>query len=162
MYHPSDPWGTYVALFSGLSWTRILVPVDANGVQLNLKIPKSFSQEDILVLILYLRIRFRVVILDTGVYPKVVMVNLDWHCTILQWNVSEFFWFIVQIRCASTCLVEPNENQCFYIEECEWGCWNLHFQVFESAVLSLWLLGCCIMFHMNWWLISFKISHWLC
>ena len=46
MYHPYDTQGSYVALFSGFSWNRIIVLGSSNGVWLKLNIPKSCSQAD--------------------------------------------------------------------------------------------------------------------
>ena len=62
MYHQSDPLVAHVDLFSGFSWTRIIVPGGENGVQLKLKVPNSCSQAYIFRLIMDLRIRFIVVV----------------------------------------------------------------------------------------------------
>ena len=57
------------------------------------------------------------------------------------------------MHCVGACLVASTESQYFYLEKFEWGCWKLHCKFFESVLSTLWLLGCCIMFHMHWILI---------
>ena len=60
------------------------------------------------------------------------------------------FVFLVQLHWAGAYLVATTESKCFYLEYFEWGFWKIYCQVFESVVSNLWLIGCCIIFHIHW------------
>ena len=103
MYHPPDPWGEYVSLFSVFSWTKILVTSGENFVRLNLKIPNSCSWADRFGLILDLRISFIVVIALSSSLSHICngKYGLTLHNPAIKWFLDfhiarsdEFFWFI--------------------------------------------------------------------
>ena len=153
MYHPYDPSGAYVALFSEFPWTSIIVLGGANSVRLKLNIPQSCLWADIFGLILDLRIRFRVIVDWFKSIPRSFNVK-----SVLTLQNNAMKWFlnvcVAHSDALRWCMFGGNNwKSMFYLEDFEWGCWELHCQVLESVVLSLWLLGCCMMFNTNWQLI---------
>ena len=148
MYHKSNPWGAYFALFSGLSRTRIPVTCGVKGVWLKFNIPKSSSRADIFWLTPDLYIRFIVVV---SWYKSLTQSCKEKYG--LKLHNSKIKWFLnVHISCQ--CMFDvTNWKTIFLIKIFEWGCWKLHCRVFETMVLIIWLICCCLMFHMDWKLI---------
>ena len=111
------------------------------------EVPKSCSGEYIFGLIMDLYIRFRAVV--------------DWYKSLCQSCNGKYGltlqnpamkWFLNVCIYFSAVLYQcifggANLNQCFYLEDFELGCWKLHYHVFESVILSLWLRSCCKIFH---------------
>ena len=102
----------------------------------------------------------------TGWYPCLSRWFLIYHVKffhLVEYHTLYFeFWYRLWC-CFFSCIVTVHvwwhqlKINVFNIEDFVWGCWKLHCQVFERVVLSLWLLGCCIMFHMHWKLLFFKL-----
>ena len=101
-----------------------------------------------------LRMRFRGVVSWSKSLSKICngKSGLKLHSTTIKWFFECLYFSFSWISLVLVWCHQLKVNV-FNPEEFGWGCWKLHRKFFESVVLNLWFIGCCVMFHMYWWLI---------